>query len=294
MSVFRASTAAALVALVAAPALAAEVPSDPVERCRGLLAAAPAGSPLRDTDTEIGSVEALGDEGCKFTDLKLSRFDEPVTVSVEEVTITKLDFAAAYEGKPSNAMVAQAKGISVDSPEAAAVLGSDAKSFDLAIDYAFDPATRQFTLNEFTLRGDSLGELALTGVLDGVSPDSATEALRHGTASLRSIELHFENKGIIDRVLAFATASGEDPEAAIEQGRSQAVLGMAALAAVGVPEAAVKSLMAFAQDFPTPKGPITISAEPAAPVPLAQFATIQPGDAKSMDLVQSLNVTVSY
>lgn len=300
MSVFRASTAAALVALITAPALAAEVPSDPVERCKGLLTLAPADSPMH--NAEVGSVESFGDSGCKFTKLKMvepadkvAEGKTPTTVSIEELSFDKLDFAKAYDGKPSDTLTGQATGISIDNPEVKAVLGEE--PFDVAIDYALDAASKQFTLTEFQLSGDSLGELSLDGALDGVSatdPAAADPSQLLGTASLRKIKLHFENKGIIDKVIAFATAQGEDPKAAIEQGKSQAVLGMAALSAIGVPEAAVKSLMSFAQDFPAPKGPLTISIDPAAPVPLAQLATIKPGDAKSMDLVKSLNVAVSY
>jgi len=114
------------------------------------------------------------------------------------------------------------------------------------------------------------------------------------TAALRSIKLHFENKGIIDRAIAFATAQGQDAKTAIDQGKAQATMGMAMLSAFGVPEPAVKSLMAFAQDFPAPKGPITISADPTAPVALAQFAVAKPGEPKFTELVKSLNVAVSY
>ncbi|MGK9165168.1 hypothetical protein KXR53_02665 [Inquilinus limosus] len=302
MSVFRASTAAALVALVAAPALAAEVPSDPVERCKGLLTIAPDDSPMH--NAQAGSIESYGESGCKFTDLKMTEPADkveagatPTTISIAEVTLDKLDFTKAYDGKPSDTLVAQAKGISIDNPEAQKFFG-DAKSFDLVVDYALDAASKQFTLNQFQLSGDALGQLALTGAFDGISADDAGTAADpsqlFGTASLRKIKLHFENKGIIDKAMAFAAAQGEDPKAAVEQGKSQAVLGMAALSAFGVPEIAVKSLMSFVQDFPAPKGPLTISIDPAAPVPLAQFATIKPGDAKSMDLVKSLNVAVSY
>ncbi|WP_395677925.1 hypothetical protein [Inquilinus sp.] len=301
MSVFRASTAVALIALVTAPALAAEVPSDPVERCKGLLTLAPADSPMH--NAQVGSVESYGDSGCKFTDVKMTEpadkvaaGEAPTTVSIEELTVDKLDFAKAYDSKPSNTLTAQATGISIDNPQVKAVLGEE--PFNVAVDYALDEATKQFTLTQFELSGDSLGALSLDGALDGIAsadPATATDpAQLLGTASLRKIKLHFENKGIIDKVIAFATAQGEDPKTAIEQGKSQAVLGMAALSAIGVPEAAVKSLMAFAQDFPAPKGPLTITMDPAAPVPLAQFATIKPGDAASMDMVKSLNVAVSY
>jgi hypothetical protein len=294
MNVFRASTAAALVALFAVPAFAADVPSDPLERCKGLATASP-DSPLK--DAQIGNIEAVGDTGCKFTDMKISKPGDPTTVSIEEVTLDKLDFASVYNGKPSNTLVAEAKGITIDSPEAKAFLGDDAKSFDVSVDYALDPATKMFTLSDFTVSGDSLGEVALTGAFDGISTDATTAAdpsAMLATAALRSIKLHFENKGIIDKVIAFATAQGEDPKTAIEQGKSQATMGMAMLSAFGVPEPAVKSLMAFAQDFPAPKGPITISAEPAAPVALAEFAAAKPGEPKFTELVKSLNVAVAY
>jgi hypothetical protein len=220
----------------------------------------------------------------------------PTTVTIDEITFDKLDFAKAYDGKPSDTLTAQATGISIDNPEVKAVLGED--PFDLAVDYALDPATKQFTLTQFSISGDALGELTLDGALDGISTDDPAAAADPtqmlGTASLRKIKLHFDNKGIIDKVMAFAATQGQDPKAAVEQGKSQAVLGMAALSAFGVPEAAVKSLMGFVQDFPAPKGPLTISMDPAAPVPLAQFATLKPGEAASMDLVKSLNVAVSY
>lgn len=293
MSVLRVTTAAALVALFAAPAFAVDVPSDPVARCKGLLSLGD--SPLK--DAKVGSVEAIGDTGCKFTDIKFQEPNDPTVISVAEATMDKVDFASVYNGKPSNTMTGKVTGISVTGPEAEAFLGKDAKPFDLLVDYVLDPATKQFTLTEFALRGDTLGDLTLTGALDGINPDTAPNAdptQLLGTASLRAFKLHFENKGIIDRVLAFATAQGEDPKAAIEQGKSQAVLGMAALSAMGVPEVAVKSLMAFAQDFPALKGPLTISASPSTPVPFAQFATLKPGDAKSMELVKSLNVAVEY
>lgn len=294
MNMLRTSTAVALLALIAAPALAAEVPSDPVARCKGLTTIS-ADSPLK--DAQIGSINAIGDTGCKFTDVKVTEPGKTDTVSIDEVTIDKVDFASIYDNKPSNTMVAELKGVSINSPEAQAFLGPDAKSFDVSIDYALDPATKMFTLSDFTVSGDALGEIALTGAFDGISTDSTTTAdpsAMLATAQLRSIKLHFENKGIIDKVIAFATAQGEDPKTAIEQGKSQATMGMAMLSAFGVPEAAVKSLMAFAQDFPAPKGPITISAEPAAPVALAQFAAAKPGEPQFTELVKSLNVAVSY
>src|SRR6201999_3634429 len=131
----------------------------------------PADSPMH--NAEVGTVESFGDSGCKFTDLKMvepadkvAAGKTPTTVTIDEISFDKLDFAKAYEGKPSDTLTAQATGISIDNPEVKAVLGEE--PCDVAIDYALDAATKQFTLTEFQLSGDALGEISLDGALDGI------------------------------------------------------------------------------------------------------------------------------
>lgn len=63
----------------------------------------------------------------------------------------------------------------------------------------------------------------------------------------------------------------------------------------GLAEASGTALLSFIADFPQPKRPITITAAPTDPVPLAALAAMRPEDATARTaLGKALNVTVTY
>jgi hypothetical protein len=297
--------AAALLS-AAGPAAAADTTAEPVARCKALLGQAPVapGDALT-----VEKVTAQGEMGCRFSGLRLKVTPYQVW-TVETLTLDRLDFGRLRAGSLPTTLSARAEGIrfSVDpekSPAVAYQMKFLQKPFEITLDYNLDPETRILAVKDFTMQGERIGRLSASEEIGGVDPSlfdlrqDPPEAALLGLTFRRS-SFSLDNHGLIEGFLlmpflGMLPDGMEHPEEAVAKAKEE-VSGLVRQAmGEGLAEASGTALLSFIADFPQPKRPITITAAPSDPVPLASLAAMRPDDtAARAALGKSLNVSVTY
>lgn len=273
-------------ALSAAHQAAAEpVPADPVERCRGILSAIP---PLTHAAATAERVEPVGGKGCRFTGVTEESGRRKTSIGL--ILVERLDFDRVYSGRLPDAVTLRVQDIVLRGDGMPTSIGP----FDFIADYDLDVRAKVFTLRELTLRGASLGELALSGEVEGYSlpahggfwPVDDQDAVR-----LRRIRLRAVDRGFIGAFLLGRSSSERDVQAAVDDVKSDMSANLARWPAFGVPKPAVEALTAYVGDLPSPRRAITISAEPATPIPVNR---LDPFDPRLRQTMEHLNLVVAY
>jgi hypothetical protein len=281
----------AILALVAAALLptdrarAEPVPADPVRRCAGILRAIP---PLTHAAAKAERVEPVGHDGCSFTGVTGESGRQKI--SVGRILVERLDFVRIYDGRLPDAITLHIQNI---------VLGGDSLPpglgpIDFIVDYDLDARAKIFTLRELTLRGPTLGELTLSGEVEGYSlPDDGGfwPAEDQDAVRLRQFRLRAVDRGFISTLLLGQFPSERDLQAAVDDVKSDMSANLARWPAFGVPKPAVEALTAYVGDLPSPQRPITISAAPSTPIPVTR---LDPSDARLRQTMERLNLVVAY
>ncbi|HEY9344938.1 MAG TPA: hypothetical protein VIQ53_06465 [Inquilinus sp.] len=280
------ATLALMAALSVADQAAAEpVPADPVERCRGILSGIP---PLPLAAATAERVEPVGRRGCRFIGVAGESGRRKASIGL--ILIERLDFDRVYGGRLPDAVTLRVHDIVLRGDG----LPSSVGPFDFVADYDLDVRAKMFTLRELTLRGPTLGELTLSGEVEGYSlPDDGgfwpvedQDAVR-----LRQFRLRAVDRGFIGMLLLGQSSSGRDVQAAVADVKSDMSANLARWPAFGVPKPAVEALRAYVGDLPSPRRPITISAKPSTPIPVNRLDPFDPGLRLTME---SLNLIVAY
>lgn len=278
----------AILALVAAALLptyqarAEPVPADPVERCAGILRAIPI---LLYGASTAERIEPVGSKGCRLTGVTATNG----SLSIGQITVDRLDFERIYNGQLPDAVTLRMQDIVIRTREGFSILGT----FNVAADYDLDVRAKVFTLKELALRGPALGELSLSGEIEGYSlpdhggfwPDDADQE----TIRLRRFRLHAVDAGFLS--MAVFGLSGPGGQAAIDDVKREISANLAKWPDFGVPRPAVEALTAYVGDLPSPPRPITISATLSTPIPLSW---LDPFDARLRQAMERLNLAVSY
>jgi hypothetical protein len=217
-----------------------------------------------------------------------------VTIIIREAEASRLDFAAIYADRPEAAKRLRLSDLEFGGPEVQKAFGT-LKPVDLAVDYAFDPATQLLTLSEFSVHGDGFGDLEITAVIRGTLEElwSDDDDPSDSKILISAVRLRFANKGVLQGLFDIVSSGrfGSQKEAAAERVRAGFTESAAALKDLGVPASSVDSLVAFIRDFPSPQRPITVSADPAEPVPLS---ALRPSDGGFRQTLERLNLTITY
>jgi hypothetical protein len=281
----------AILALVAAAlsvaqqAAAAPVPAGPVERCRGILQAIP---PLTGAATKAERIEPVGSDGCRFTGVTGESGRRKISIGL--ILAERLDFGRIYDGRLPDAVTLRVQDILLRGDGMPSSVGP----FDFITDYDLDVRAKVFTLRELTLRGASLGELTLSGEVEGYSlpahggfwPVTDQDAVR-----LRQIRLRAVDRGFIGMLLLGQTSSGRDVQAAVDDVKSDMSANLGRWPGFGVPKPAVEALTAYVGDLPSPRRPIMISAAPAMPIPVNW---LDPFDPRLRQTMERLNLVITY
>jgi hypothetical protein len=294
-------------ALLSGPAQAAEVPADPAARCEGLAHAFPE---LPADAVTFEKAAVLGETGCRYSGVQI-RVNQYLSWMVDTLAIDRIDFTRAYAGLPPLTLSARLDGIAYNQPPQS---GNAAiryynrltqKPFGIALDYAFDPASRVLTLKDFTMQGERLGRLSLTAEIGDVDPALLDPLHTPWPAtvpavSLRDATAYLDNQGLIERfalmsILNALPGGTEHPEQAVAQAKTAAVAWIQATLADSLPGASVTALTGFIQDLPQPKRPVTMAAHPATPVsvPALLLGERRPGQTEA-ELIRDLGLTVTY
>lgn len=266
-------------------AAAEPVPADPVERCRGILWAIP---PLTHATATAERIEPVGAHGCRFTGVTADADGKRTSIGL--ILADRIDFDRIYRGRVPDAIALRVQDIVIRDDKLPSGLGP----FDFIADYDLDARAKVFVLRELTLRGASLGELTLSGEVEGyVLPDHGgfwPDADDQKTIGLRRFRLRAVDKGFI-RTALLGQSSERDGRAALDDLKGEISANLARWPDFGVPKPAVEALMAFIGDLPSPRRPITISAAPATPIPLTRLYPTDPRLRQTMDAV---NLIVTY
>lgn len=273
-------------AMLAPMAWATPIPADPVERCRGILRAIPL---LKDFAPETERIDPIGTDGCKFTGVTGESGQGNTSIGL--ILAERLDFGRVYDGRLPDAITLHIQGITLGGDGLPPGLGS----FDITADYDLDTKTKVLTVRELTFRGPSLGDLTMSGELEGYSlpvfggfwPDADDQK----TIGLRRFRLQAADRGFIRVLLLGQSSSGGYDRAALDRLKTEISANLARWPDFGVPGPAVTALTAFIGDLPSPRRPITISAAPSVPIPLASLYPTDPGLRQAME---RLNLTIDY
>lgn len=302
--IHRAAAVAAIVAGLAPMAHAAPVPTDPIDRCRGLLEIAAAVAGI--ATPAAATVEPLGADGCRFAELRID-LGPGRSWTVGTLSADGLDFARIYQDRRLEAASLRAKDVQLKDSAVTAALGPGPVKLDAALDYRWDAAAGEVEVAALSLSGPGLGELALSNRRRNVQAQAFAfdfaprfpVLVLIGAGDLTALSLRFRDDGIVDRFLTAAAwglaekdpGANEERKAALRQAVQNQV---ASMSAGGFPDSLVTPLLAFVRDFPAPR-PVTLTAAPTEPVsmPALLFAE-DAGGVTPEEMFRRLNLTVTY
>jgi hypothetical protein len=217
-------------------------------------------------------------------------------IHIDRIAVEDFDFASYHKNEPPNFAKLHAEGIAIDTKSFDAfdlreLTGLGTILADFRLDYRVDPERKTMMLNRLELDLHELARIELSLVLDGIDPDDREAAA--ASASLRTASLVFEDRSLLGTALPSAAKTrGIDPEkiaklagAMLDSLRpgTQGAQGTAVTAALDV-------LAAYVDDYTHPKGPLRITLNPPAKLPLAAVAAIKDPE----EAVRMLGLTVSY
>ena len=246
------------------------------------------------------SSKALGDDGFELDDVVITpppdpgKTDKPQPISVKAITVEHLDFDAISKQQPPLFAKVKFDGITAGSNPGGFNLkqmaGLDSLSADLGVDYKLDGDQKTFTLKRLELNLNGLGKLQTSFVIDGVTAADATkpdDAMKD--ASLKTADLTYDDHSLLAKALPIAAAmQGMDPKALTAM-----AIGFLDGARAGQgPDAqkAIDSLVAYVEDYQSPKGPLKITLNPPSKVSNADLSNAKSAD----DMVKLLGIQVSY
>ncbi len=281
-------------------------PLDPAP-CREMLANMALVPPAAKAETTVTRPDQ---QTCRFAPLSV-QVGPFVGWAIDSLTTQGLIQAASGAAAPQTVRV-QARGVRIAPPRAnpttAYIMKVGSIPFDVDLDYVSDPGAKLFTLEQFSMRGEAIGlfevKAALTGIAVPVNPFATPQGPAMpdtSTLGLRSLSVHLENHGFIERMVTPAVAGyvvsssgGADPEPVINA-RKLAIAAMlrAMLPAYGTTPETADALSRFVSDFPHPSGSLQCSL--AADPPLRMPADgASPDQAAIKAMVSASHPTCTY
>jgi hypothetical protein len=212
-------------------------------------------------------------------------------IHIDRITVDDFDFAAVRRNEPPSFAKLRAEGISIDAKSFEAfdlreLTGHDTVTADFRLDYRADPKRRTIALNRLELDLRDLARIELSTVLDGIDPNAADPV---AGASLRTASLVFEDRSLLGAALpAAARARGIDPEKLAKL--AEAMLDSLRAGQGAAATAVLDTLVAYVDDFKHPKGPLRITLNPPAKIPLTGFVEIKDPE----DAIRLLGLAASY
>jgi hypothetical protein len=218
-----------------------------------------------------------------FAKLTMAKITAEESNLADKVTVNDvvMELESAADGS-TGAFASEVNGIHFtsavfnDQPQQKAVLdalGYEAFDVNVAAAGTFDATAEQMTLSGLTINTADVGTLTVKAQLSGVSPGGAvtsnTQAETRSDAKLNSLEIRFDNSGVVERAL--------DMHAAMTLGtRADAAAQAKALVPIGLHfiggDAAFQGKVAKAiGDFLDNPKSITFTAAPSAPVTLEEI-----------------------
>ncbi len=278
------------------PNRAATPAPDPAQRCRTLLAALPF------TAGQDGATFEPAGEDCLARHVRFGVGQAGYRVDSLRLHGIPAGFDTMPDALPNRplALRVEARGITfsprIDNRKMAWMIAQQQVPFDLTLDASYDPAARRATLDEFTLDGEVLGHVLLRLTAEGVAPGPFSDVFGAGGLTILHADLdsrRFLTGFALSPLLPLLP--DDDPGAAVEAGKLQAVAGLRAmLPQTGASAATIDALAGFVADFPHPQHPFTIDVSAASPVTAKAIGTAGDGPSQLTALLRQLTVTASY
>jgi hypothetical protein len=166
--------------------------------------------------------------------------------------------------------------------------GYQALQLDLSAEGRYEPQSGRVTVSSISLAGRDIGALALSFVMDGLTPEAAA---RHDVAGMRLISaaLRYADQSLLQRVLREQARGSRVPE---QQLREQyAAMAGGLLTAPGnapgmeaIRDAVTRFIRGQAQE-------LTVTAEPASPLPFSDMQAGPPTSPAEAQRVFGLGAT---
>lgn len=245
------------------------------------------------------SAKGLGDNGFVLSDVVITtppsdKDKKPEPIAIKTITVEDLDFDAIEKQQPPLFAKLRIEGIASGSNaggfDLKQMAGIDKLSADFLLDYKLVPDKKTFTLSKLELDLNGLARLETSMVLDGISPDVASQPnSAMDNASLRTATVVYDDRSLLAKAIPVA--------AVLQGGDAKSMVAMA----VGVldgfradqgaaAQKAIDSLVAFVEDYAKPKGPLRIALNPPA-----KMSGTDLSNAKSADeIVKALGIEVTY
>ena len=244
--------------------------------------------------------KALGDSGFELSDVVITPppsdpKDKPEPIAIKTITVENLDFDAIEKQDPPLFAKLRFDGISASGNPGGAfdlkqLTGADKLTADFQLEYKLAPEQKTFTLSQMELNLNGLGRLETSMVLDGVSADAAVKPdAAMDDASLRTAKMVYDDHSLLAKAIPIAAAmQGSDPKALIDT-----AITMLDAARAGQSTAAQKTidtLVAYIEDYQSPKGPLRVALNPPDKVTSAELSAAKTAD----DMMKLLGIEVSY
>jgi hypothetical protein len=227
------------------------------------------------------SVVSNTDSGFEITGVKMEPEPGQGVVTIDVLRVDALDMAASEAGTPPTFMDFSAEGVRIPpealDPETLAVF-PDGITFDMGIDYRFDPVAATLNLEEFSFSMPRYGDVAISAELAGLTMESIAGAMFAGPEALSGVTIHsasitLDDEGGLAELFGMAAADeGMDLDTFVNAAMMPQLEMMGMMFAADPAGASVfESVLAFLGDYADPQGPLTITARPSSPVSLASL-----------------------
>jgi hypothetical protein len=277
---------------------AADAPAPTPETCLGIVS--------HSGQITAETAKPIGTDGCEFDNAHLS-LTSSQSWSIEQLKLTRLDFASLARGAqipPTLRVEAHGVRFSPVTPNKVTnyVLHVTIRPFDITLDYDAKSEPTVLKLAEFSMRGRNVGDLHLSGEIDGITPEliQAPNTIVDSAAGLRSLRIHLDNQGFVESYLVAPLAGAllqgsEDPEATVRQTQQSVIATMRGmLAPTATPPATVDALAAFVEDFPHPSKVLDVALSLPKPFGTVDLTRLQQGAVTLSDLLPAGALTASY
>jgi hypothetical protein len=245
------------------------------------------------------NAKGLGDNGFVLSDVVITTppndpSQKPEPISIKTITVEDLDFDAIEKQQPPLFAKLRLEGIASGSNaggfDLKQMAGLDKVSADFLLDYKLVPDKKTFTLSKLELDLSGLARLETSMVLDGISPDVATQpSSAMDNASLRTATITYDDRSLLAKAIPVAAAlQGSDAKSLI----AMAVGTLDSFRADQGPPAqkAIDSLVAFVEDYQKPKGPLRVALNPPSKMSGTELSSAKSAD----EIVKALGIEVSY
>jgi hypothetical protein len=247
------------------------------------------------------SGKALGAAGFELSDVVVTpppsdpKAAKPEPIAIKTITVENLDFDAIEKQQPPLFAKLRFDGITTGPNPGGAIdlkqlAGLDKLSADFQLDYRLVPETKTLTLSRMELNLTGLARLETSMVLDGVTADTAaTPNSAMDDSSLRTGTVVYDDHSLLAKAIPIAAAmQGSDAKALIAM--AIAMLDAARVDQGPAAQKAIDTLVAFIEDYQSPKGPLKVAFNPPGKVTSADMSNAKSAD----EIVKLLGIEVSY